>query len=82
METERLNKSIDLFNKFIKTPEGFQCNQTIKIASVRIQESVQFRTFENVIAAYSVIYDKLSDPQNKYTELKNLKTIEEVLNFF
>lgn len=81
MEVERLNKSIDLFNKFVEAPDGFQCNQTIKISSARIRESVQVRTFENVLTAYTVIFNKLNDPKNEYTELKNLKLIEEVFFF-
>lgn len=78
MEVDRLNKAIELFNNFLVKPDGFQCHQAIKIASARIRNSVQVRTFENVIAAYSVIFDKLNDLQNGYTEIKNLKTTEEV----
>uniref|UniRef100_A0A915DPW2 Conserved oligomeric Golgi complex subunit 6 n=1 Tax=Ditylenchus dipsaci TaxID=166011 RepID=A0A915DPW2_9BILA len=78
MESERVASALTMFYTFLEHPEGFQCNQAIKISSARIRESVQKRTFENVVNAYTVIYQKLSQPENGYVEIKNLKTTEEV----
>ncbi|KAI6244031.1 Conserved oligomeric Golgi complex subunit 6 [Aphelenchoides fujianensis] len=54
-----------------------QCSQTNKVSSSRSRETVQRRTFENVIGAYSVIHQKLVDPSNLYTGLE-VKSVEEV----
>lgn len=83
MEPERITNAIELFNNFLKNPlEGFQCHQTVRISSARNRESVQNRTFENILNAYSIIWTKLKDSENGYTNLTNLKSIEEVRGFF
>lgn len=83
MEPERIANAIQLFNNFLKTPsEGFQCFQTVRISSARNRESIQIRTFENVLNAYSVIWTKLDNSENGYSNLLNLKTIEEVSVFY
>lgn len=79
MEPERISNAIELFNNYLKNPlEGFQCQQTVRISSARNRESIQNRTFENVINAYRVIWTKLTCPENGYSSLSNLKTVEEV----
>ncbi|KAI1716465.1 conserved oligomeric complex COG6 domain-containing protein [Ditylenchus destructor] len=78
MELERVRNALAMFNEFLSQPDGYQCHQTVKISSARIRESVQKRTFENVLAAYSVIYNKISQTENGYTDLKSLQTLDEV----
>ncbi|KAI1724301.1 conserved oligomeric complex COG6 domain-containing protein [Ditylenchus destructor] len=78
MESERVRNALAMFNEFLSQPDGYQCHQTVKISSARIRESVQKRTFENVLAAYSVIYNKISQTENGYTDLKNLQNMDEV----
>ncbi|KAE9555581.1 hypothetical protein FO519_001252 [Halicephalobus sp. NKZ332] len=78
MEVEKILTGIGMFNAFLEKPEGFQCHQCGKINSARIRESIQKRTVENVVAAYSVIFGKISDPENGYPKDIGLKKIEEV----
>uniref|UniRef100_A0A914YWK5 Conserved oligomeric Golgi complex subunit 6 n=1 Tax=Panagrolaimus superbus TaxID=310955 RepID=A0A914YWK5_9BILA len=78
MEPERIAGAIAMFNGFLEKPEGFQCHQCAKINSARSRESVQKRTFENVVGAYNVIYSKVIDPSNGYPAEMSLKTIEEL----
>ena len=78
MEAEKISASIGMFNAFLEKPEGFQCHQCAKINSARIRESVQKRTIENVVGAYSVIYSKIADPENSYPETLGLKKVEDV----
>uniref|UniRef100_A0A7E4VW48 Conserved oligomeric Golgi complex subunit 6 n=1 Tax=Panagrellus redivivus TaxID=6233 RepID=A0A7E4VW48_PANRE len=78
MEPERIAGAIALFNGFLDKPEGFQCHQCAKISSARSRESVQVRTFDNVVAAYSVIYAKVTDSTNGYPSETSLKPIDDV----
>lgn len=78
MEPEKITTSIGMFNAFLEKPEGFQCHQCAKINSARIRESIQKRTIENVVGAYSVIYLKVTDPENGYPENLGLKKVEDV----
>lgn len=50
------------------------CEQFI----LRICDSIQRRTYEHVLAAYKVIFQKLLDPTNVYPPINNIKTMEEV----
>lgn len=77
MEERIVKDAIESFNEFLQKPDGYQCNQTIKISSVRSRESIQKRTFDNVLNAYQIIHNKLQSPDNLYTSL-NLKPVAEV----
>ncbi|VDM43994.1 unnamed protein product [Toxocara canis] len=76
MEASRISNAMALFDSFLSNPDSYRLNQCAKISSVRIRDSVQQRTVENLVAAYSVIYQKLVDPSNKYSDL-SLKTVEQ-----
>ncbi|KAI6209571.1 Conserved oligomeric Golgi complex subunit 6 [Aphelenchoides besseyi] len=77
MEQERIQQSLNAFNSFLDKPEGFQCHQTVKVSSSRSRETVQRRTFENVVGAYRIVHQKLADTSNLYANLE-LKSVEEV----
>lgn len=80
MEQALVERAIESFNDFLLKPEGYQCSQTIKVSSARSRETIQKRTFENVVNAYRIIYGKLQSPDNLYS-LK-MKPIEEVKKLF
>ena len=77
MEEQRVHDALRSFDAFLAKPEGYQCSQTVKISSARSRESVQRRTFENVVNAYAVIHQKLAAAENGYAHL-SLKPVEEV----
>lgn len=78
MEAEKIQAGLSMFNAFLEKPEGSQCHQCAKITSARIRESIQTRTVENVVAAYSVIYNKVKDDANEYPKDLEIKTSEDV----
>jgi hypothetical protein len=49
MEQALIERALESFDGFLQQPDGFQCNQTIKISSARSRETIQKRTFENVV---------------------------------
>jgi hypothetical protein len=79
MEQERVQKALEAFNDFLQKPDGFACHQAVKIASARSRETIQKRTFENVVSAYQIIFAKLQAPENLYANLE-MKPVEEVSN--
>jgi len=85
MEGQKIVPAITMLNDFLERGPGIddlQCSQAVKIASTRIRESVQSRTVENVLGAYRVVYDKLTQPENAYGEdvLPVLKSLDMVKN--
>lgn len=82
MEAARVGRAIDVLNAFAARPLDYQCHQTVKVSSARIRESIERRTFENVLAAYEVIHGRLSDPTNGYGDaLQQLQSIDWVRAF-
>uniref|UniRef100_A0A915AZF6 Conserved oligomeric Golgi complex subunit 6 n=4 Tax=Parascaris univalens TaxID=6257 RepID=A0A915AZF6_PARUN len=77
MEASRISNAMTLFDNFLSNPDSYRLDQCAKISSVRVRDSIQKRTVENLIAAYNVIYQKLIDPFNKYPQL-SLKTVEQI----
>lgn len=78
MESGRVQDSLTRFNQFLQTPDCNNCNQLAKVSSARIRNSIQRRTYEHVIAAYKIIWQKISDPINAYMPFEQLKSVEEV----
>ncbi|KHN84181.1 Conserved oligomeric Golgi complex subunit 6 [Toxocara canis] len=81
MEASRISNAMALFDSFLSNPDSYRLNQCAKISSVRIRDSVQQRTVENLVAAYSVIYQKLVDPSNKFTSRKMFQQRRRQQNF-
>ncbi|VDK52718.1 unnamed protein product [Anisakis simplex] len=77
MDGSRISNAMTLFDGFLSNPDSYRLDQCAKISSVRVRDSIQQRTVENLVAAYSVLYQKLVDPSNKYSNLC-LKTVEQI----
>lgn len=84
-EKAKVIAAISAFNDFLErgtSREDFQCNQAVKISSSRIRDSVHARTVEHVLAAYTLIHSRLTQPENGYDDevLGLLKSTEMVKN--
>ncbi|KAK6050877.1 hypothetical protein COOONC_11620 [Cooperia oncophora] len=81
MDASTVNQILSHFDVYLSQPDNYQLDQVSKISSVRTRESVQQRTVDNVVAAYSVIVSKLEDPFNAYENVafKSVEQVKELL---
>ncbi|KAK5979245.1 Component of oligomeric golgi complex 6 [Trichostrongylus colubriformis] len=77
MDASTVNQILSQFDVYLSQPDNYQLDQVAKISSVRTRESVQQRTVDNVVAAYSVVIKKLEDPFNAYQNV-TFKSVEQV----
>ncbi|XGW24576.1 hypothetical protein V3C99_006197 [Haemonchus contortus] len=77
MDANTVNQTLLQFDLYLSQPDNYELDQVAKISSIRTRESVQQRTVDNVVAAYSVIISKLEDPFNAYQNVA-FKTVEQV----
>ncbi|PIO77711.1 hypothetical protein TELCIR_00121 [Teladorsagia circumcincta] len=80
MDASTVNQTLSQFDVYLSQPDNYQLDQVSKISSVRTRESVQQRTIDNVVAAYSVVVSKLEDPFNAYKNVA-FKSVEQVPPF-
>ena len=59
-------------------PRGLIYAFLLKKYKLRIRDSIQKRTYQHVVGAYQVIFQKLSDPANNYPTNEQMKPVEEV----
>ncbi|KAL3097390.1 hypothetical protein niasHS_003838 [Heterodera schachtii] len=78
MEPSRVRASFIRFEKFLDCPESYNCPQMIKISAARIRESIQRRTFEHIVGAYRLIWEKVTTPENEYQQMEQMRSVEEV----
>uniref|UniRef100_A0A0N5AFU7 Conserved oligomeric Golgi complex subunit 6 n=1 Tax=Syphacia muris TaxID=451379 RepID=A0A0N5AFU7_9BILA len=81
MELPRITAALGSFDSFLSNPDSYRLDQCDKVSSVRARDAIQQRTVDNIIAAYSVIYQKLVEPANKYPDfpIKTVDQVEELL---
>ncbi|VDO12579.1 unnamed protein product, partial [Brugia timori] len=79
MEPSQISSTLLSFDTFLTNPNKYKSDQCVKISSARLRDTVRERTIETVVAAYRIIYNKVIDPSNKYSQLP-IKTVEQVRN--
>uniref|UniRef100_A0A0N5BHH8 Conserved oligomeric Golgi complex subunit 6 n=1 Tax=Strongyloides papillosus TaxID=174720 RepID=A0A0N5BHH8_STREA len=78
---DKVKEVMKKFYSEIKSIDGIECDQLPKILCVRIVDSIRKRTLEHVVLAYSVIYEKITNPINGYpVDTMELKTVDEIKN--
>ncbi|RCN31048.1 hypothetical protein ANCCAN_23176 [Ancylostoma caninum] len=77
MDAASVNNIMMQFDVFLAQPDKYELDQIAKISSARTRESVKQRTVDNVVAAYSVVVNKLEDPFNAYQNVA-YKSVEQV----
>ncbi|EJW78841.1 hypothetical protein WUBG_10249 [Wuchereria bancrofti] len=79
MEPSRISSTLLSFDTFLTNPDKYRLDQCMKISSTRLRDTIRERTIETVVAAYRIIYNKIIDPSNKYSQL-SIKTVGQVRN--
>ncbi|VDN02965.1 unnamed protein product [Thelazia callipaeda] len=79
MESSRISSALILFDSFLANPDHYKIDQSVKLSSVRLRDLVRERTTENIVAAYRIIYDKVIDSNNGYSQL-SIKNVEQVVD--
>ncbi|ETN73163.1 hypothetical protein NECAME_18492 [Necator americanus] len=81
MDATSVNNTLAQFDVFLAQPDKYQLDQVAKISSARTRESVKQRTVDNVVAAYSIVVNKLEDPFNAYENIafKSIDQVKELL---
>uniref|UniRef100_A0AAF5Q2E1 Conserved oligomeric Golgi complex subunit 6 n=1 Tax=Wuchereria bancrofti TaxID=6293 RepID=A0AAF5Q2E1_WUCBA len=77
MEPSRISSTLLSFDTFLTNPDKYRLDQCMKISSTRLRDTIRERTIETVVAAYRIIYNKIIDPSNKYSQL-SIKTVGQV----
>uniref|UniRef100_A0A1I7XUJ7 Conserved oligomeric Golgi complex subunit 6 n=1 Tax=Heterorhabditis bacteriophora TaxID=37862 RepID=A0A1I7XUJ7_HETBA len=77
MSSAIISRVLTQFDVFLSQPDSYRLDQIAKISSARIRDAIHQRTVDNVVAAYSLIVQKLDDPSNKYEGI-SFKTVEQV----
>ncbi|GMT04090.1 hypothetical protein PENTCL1PPCAC_26264, partial [Pristionchus entomophagus] len=76
-DSATVKRALEAFDNFLAQPHYGRIDQVARISNMQVRDRVHTRTMEAVVAAYSIIHDKLVDPFNKYEGLE-AKTVEQV----
>lgn len=83
LDNDTVSSSMKSFESFLTTPENFKLAQCSLISSMKLRNNVDRSTREVLLAAYKVIFDKIWDQKNAFSNPENIapRSLEDIKSF-